>query len=155
MEQTARSALDEVRTAIAGYRASGLGAPVVNSQRALAAAGVDADATVDLPVLPAEHEAALALALREAVTNVVRHADARRTSIRARATVDDVELEVTDDGRGAGGRDGAGLSGMPGTGHGPGRPGRPADGTGRQRQTRHPRPRAVPRTAPTRRCRPP
>ena len=112
VEQTARTALREVRTAVAGYRAKGLGAELVNSQRALAAAGVDADATVDLPVLPAEHEAALALALREAVTNVVRHADARRTSIRARATVDDVELEVTDDGRGASGRDGAGLSGM-------------------------------------------
>ena len=99
VEQTARTALGEVRTAVAGYRAKGLGAELVNSQRALAAAGVDADAEVDLPVLPAEHEATLALALREAVTNVVRHADARRTSIRARATVDDVELEVTDDGR--------------------------------------------------------
>lgn len=112
VEETARTALGEVRTAVAGYRAKGLGAELVNSQRALAAAGVDADATVDLPVLPAEHEAALALALREAVTNVVRHAEARRTSIRAWATVDDVELEVTDDGRGVSGRDGAGLSGM-------------------------------------------
>jgi two-component system sensor histidine kinase DesK len=112
VEQTARTALGEVRTAVAGYRAKGLGAELVNSQRALAAAGVDTDATVDLPVLPAEHEAALSLALREAVTNVLRHADARRTSIRARATVDDVELEVTDDGRGATGRNGAGLSGM-------------------------------------------
>jgi two-component system sensor histidine kinase DesK len=112
VEQTARTALGEVRTAVVGYRAKGLGAELVNSQRALAAAGVDADATVDLPVLPAEHEAALALALREAVTNVVRHADARRTSIRARVTADDVELEVTDDGRGASGHDGAGLAGM-------------------------------------------
>lgn len=112
VEETARTALGEVRTAVAGYRAKGLGAELVTSQRALAAAGVDVDATVDLPVLPAEHEAALALALREAVTNVVRHADARRASIRARATAEDVELEVTDDGRGAGARDGAGLSGM-------------------------------------------
>ena len=112
VEQTARAALGEVRTAVAGYRAKGLGAELVNSQRALAAAGVQADATIDLPVLPAEQEAALALALREAVTNVVRHADARRISIRARATPHDVELEVTDDGRGASGRDGAGLLGM-------------------------------------------
>jgi two-component system, NarL family, sensor histidine kinase DesK len=112
VEQTARTALGEVRTAVAGYRAKGLGAELVNSQRALASAGVEADATVDLPVLPAEQEAALALALREAVTNVLRHADAHRTSIRARATINDVELEVTDDGRGASGRDGAGLSGM-------------------------------------------
>jgi two-component system, NarL family, sensor histidine kinase DesK len=112
VEQTARTALGEVRTAVAGYRAKGLGAELVNSQRALAAAGIDADATIDLPVLPAEQETALALALREAVTNVVRHADARRISIRARATGDEVELEVTDDGRGASGRDGSGLSGM-------------------------------------------
>ena len=54
----------------------GLGVELVNARRALSAAGVDLQATIDLPVLPAEHEAALALALREAVTNVVRHADA-------------------------------------------------------------------------------
>jgi two-component system sensor histidine kinase DesK len=112
VEQTARTALDEVRTAVAGYRARGLGAELASARRALAAAGVDVDATVDLPLLPAEHEAALALALREAVTNVVRHAGASRIRIRARATGDDVELEVSDDGRGASGRDGAGLAGM-------------------------------------------
>ena len=50
----------------------GLGVELVNARRALSAAGVDLQATIDLPVLPAEHEAALALALREAVTNVVR-----------------------------------------------------------------------------------
>ena len=66
--------------------------------------------TIDLPVLPAEHEAALALALREAVTNVVRHADAH-TTIHADATRDEVTLEVCDDGRGTSGPDGSGLAG--------------------------------------------
>lgn len=112
VEQTARTALGEVRTAVAGYRAKGLGAELVSAQRALAAAGVEADATIDVPVLPAEHEAALALALREAVTNVVRHADAQRATIRAYATDHDVEVEVADDGLGARGSDGSGLSGM-------------------------------------------
>ena len=112
VEETARTALSEVRTAVAGYRAKGLGAELVLAQRALAAAGLDADAAIDVPVLPAEHEAALALALREAVTNVLRHADARTAHIRAWATADSVELEVTDDGRGASGRVGSGLSGM-------------------------------------------
>src|SRR5690606_29257406 len=51
VEQTARTALAEVRTAVAGYRAKGLGAELVNAQRALAAAGIDMNATVDLPVL--------------------------------------------------------------------------------------------------------
>jgi two-component system sensor histidine kinase DesK len=112
VEQTARTALAEVRSAVAGYRANGLGAELVNAQRALSAAGVDLQATIDLPVLPAEHEAALALALREAVTNVLRHANAHRATISADATPDEVRLEVGDDGRGARGPDGSGLAGM-------------------------------------------
>jgi two-component system sensor histidine kinase DesK len=112
VEQTARTALAEVRSAVAGYRAKGLGAELVNARRALSAAGVDLQAAIDLPVLPAEHEAALALALREAVTNVVRHADAHHATIRAEATSEQVWLEVVDDGRGTLGPDGSGLAGM-------------------------------------------
>jgi two-component system sensor histidine kinase DesK len=112
VEQTARTALGEVRSAVAGYRARGLDAELVNARRALSAADVNVETAVDLPVLPAEHEAALALALREAVTNVVRHADARNTTIHADATPDEVRLEVCDDGRGASGPDGSGLAGM-------------------------------------------
>ncbi len=112
VEQTARTALGEVRSAVSGYRAKGLGTELVNARRALSAAGVDLQATVDLPVLPAEHEATLALALREAVTNIVRHADAHRATIRAEATPEEVVLEVLDDGRGASGSDGSGLAGM-------------------------------------------
>ena len=111
VEHTARTALAEVRSAVAGYRAKGLGVELVNARRALSAAGVDLQATIDLPVLPAEHEAALALALREAVTNVVRHADAHHATIHADATRDEVTLEVCDDGRGTSG-EGSGLAGM-------------------------------------------
>jgi two-component system sensor histidine kinase DesK len=112
VEQTARTALAEVRSAVAGYRAKGLGAELVNARRALSAAGVDLQATIDVPVLPAEHEAALALALREAVTNVLRHADAHHATIRADATADEVTLEVGDDGRVSREPDGSGLAGM-------------------------------------------
>jgi two-component system, NarL family, sensor histidine kinase DesK len=112
VEQTARTALGEVRSAVAGYLARGLDAELVNARRALSVADVSVETAVDLPVLPAEHEAALALALREAVTNVVRHADARNTTIHADATPDEVRLEVRDDGRGASGPDGSGLAGM-------------------------------------------
>ena len=108
MEHTARTALAEVRSAVAGYRAKGLGVELVNARRALSAAGVDLQATIDLPVLPAEHEAALALALRAAVTNVVRHADAHHTTIHADATRAEVPIEVCDDGRGTSGQDGSG-----------------------------------------------
>lgn len=112
VEHTARTALAEVRSAVAGYRAKGLGAELVNARRALSAAEVDVEATIDLPILTAEQESALALALREAVTNVVRHAGATHATIRADATPAEVRLEVCDDGRGARGPDGSGLAGM-------------------------------------------
>ena len=52
------------------------------------------------------------MALREAVTNVVRHADARRATISITAVGTDVRLEVSDDGRGSEGRAGSGITGM-------------------------------------------
>lgn len=59
-------------------------------------------------------EAALALAVREAVTNVVRHADATTCAIGIVARGDDVRLTVADDGVGSptGAHEGSGLSGM-------------------------------------------
>lgn len=56
-------------------------------------------------------ESALALALREAVTNVIRHADARTCRVAVVRAGDELRLEVVDDGRG-GGADGNGLRGM-------------------------------------------
>jgi two-component system sensor histidine kinase DesK len=46
------------------------------------------------------------------VTNVVRHADARHATIRVGVEESSVLLEVTDDGRGGSGPEGAGLTGM-------------------------------------------
>jgi two-component system sensor histidine kinase DesK len=113
VEQTARTALAEVRAAVAGYRTKGIDAEMTTARQALAAADIEVHASLDLPAMPAQCEAALALALREAVTNVVRHADARHVDIRAEATdAGMVVLRVADDGRGVTGPDGAGLSGM-------------------------------------------
>ena len=98
---------------MAGYRARGLAAELEGAERALAAA--DVAVTVErasLPPLTPERESALALALREAVTNVVRHAGAARTTIAVVAEGSHVVLEVADDGRGANGTEGAGLAGM-------------------------------------------
>ncbi|HEY5880762.1 MAG TPA: sensor histidine kinase, partial [Nakamurella sp.] len=112
IERTARTALTEVRAAVAGYRAKGLGGELANARRTLAAAGVDTELHADLPELDAEQESALALAVRESVTNVLRHAQANRVIIRLHSTADGVVLEVIDDGRGSDAPDGAGLAGM-------------------------------------------
>ncbi len=112
VERIGREALAEVRVAVVGYRAKGLRGELDGARRALAAAGVDAQVEADLPALPIAYESALALALRESVTNVVRHADARHATIRIGVEESKVVLEVADDGRGGSGPEGAGLTGM-------------------------------------------
>lgn len=109
----ARRALAEVRSAVAGYRSADLAAELSRARLMLLTAGVEPalPAPGDLPALPSEIAAALALALREGVTNVVRHAGASRCAVRLRAAEGRATLEVEDDGRG-GGREGAGLAGM-------------------------------------------
>jgi two-component system sensor histidine kinase DesK len=54
----------------------------------------------------------LALALREAVTNVVRHAQAQQCSVRLQREDNLCTLEISDNGRGADGPEGNGLRGM-------------------------------------------
>ena len=113
IERIGREALTEVRSAVSGYRARGLAAELEGAERALAAA--DVAVTVErarLPSLAPAHESAVALALREAVTNVIRHARATRATIAVAADGSDVVLEVTDDGRGTNGTEGSGLAGM-------------------------------------------
>lgn len=113
IERIGREALTEVRSAVRGYRARGLDAELEGAERALAAA--DVAVTVErarLPALDPQHESALALALREAVTNVIRHAHAARAAIAVSAEGSDVVLEVADDGRGTAGAEGSGLAGM-------------------------------------------
>jgi two-component system sensor histidine kinase DesK len=63
-------------------------------------------------VLTPSAESALGLALREAVTNIVRHAHAGTCTVALRRVADRVELEIADDGVGGDQRDGNGLTGM-------------------------------------------
>lgn len=112
VERIGREALSEVRAAVAGYRAQGLRGELEGARRALAAAGVEANIAAELPALSIAHESALALALRESVTNVVRHARARQVTVRIGLEGMAVVMEVIDDGRGGSAAEGAGLTGM-------------------------------------------
>lgn len=113
VERIAREALAEVRSAVTGYRAGGLKSELQHARSALATAGVALDCEMhpQLTVPPA-HEAVLCLALREAVTNIVRHSGARRSKITLRATDSAVVMSVSDDGRGGTEPFGSGLTGM-------------------------------------------
>jgi signal transduction histidine kinase len=66
----------------------------------------EVDPTADLP--PAGAAAVLRI-LGEALTNVVRHADARTCTVRLARSGDEVVLDVVDDGVGADGAEGSGV----------------------------------------------
>jgi two-component system sensor histidine kinase DesK len=146
VERIARTALAEVREAIGGYRARGLAAEIEAARLTLDAAGVtlildSASASVALlpddasgapgptsgtwdsttgrntAALTVQEETALALALREAVTNIVRHARATTCSLRFLTEDHHRRLVIEDNGVSPSGpsaliREGNGLRGM-------------------------------------------
>jgi two-component system sensor histidine kinase DesK len=112
VERISRAALGEVRKAVRGYRSDGLHDEVANAERVLVAAGITPEIAVGNAALPQDEDRALAYALREAVTNVVRHARAQRCWIRLAAEGGRTVLEVRDDGRGGLAPEGSGLSGI-------------------------------------------
>ncbi len=113
VETTARSALGEIREAIGGYRSRGLTAEIDAARNTLQAAGVllVADSKPACSLTPQE-ETALALALREAVTNIVRHARASTCQLRFVSEQNRLRLVVEDDGHHPLIREGNGLRGM-------------------------------------------
>lgn len=112
VEAVSRQALSEVRRAIQGYRSQGLHAELQAVRPALEAAGIALHSEMPALRLPPGAEGVLALALREAVTNVARHSGARNCWVAFVEHGGRVSLEVRDDGRGGESVEGVGLTGM-------------------------------------------
>ncbi|WP_313539293.1 histidine kinase [Sphingomonas sp.] len=110
--EAARSGLAEVRAALAGQLGGTLAHETSASLAALETAGIAPIVTGDPTAVPADAGAVLAMTLREAVTNVIRHAGAQRCTIGFAAGPDDARLVVEDDGVGLSFREGNGLRGM-------------------------------------------
>ncbi|MDA8310276.1 MAG: sensor histidine kinase [Actinomycetota bacterium] len=100
IEQITRQALHEVRDAVSGYRRPSLACELEGARRALEAAGIDFDDHIASPPLPAGIEEPLAWALREAVTNVVRHSRATTCTATLDVAAGAVMMTVADDGVG-------------------------------------------------------
>jgi two-component system, NarL family, sensor histidine kinase DesK len=113
IESTAREALREVRSTLRGMRTLNLSAELARAELSLKAAGLRVEKNASrVGELSAELDSALALALREACTNILRHASAAHVQIEARVDDQHVQLLVRDDGRGGADRFGNGLSGL-------------------------------------------
>ncbi len=113
IERNAREALSAVRSTVTGWRQTSIRAELEAARRALAGTGVALRVDYDggLILLAAtEHE--LGLALREAVTNVARHANASTCHIGLDADEGRVRLVIADDGIGGSAPEGTGLTGL-------------------------------------------
>ncbi len=100
-EVVAREALREVRAAVTGYRRPTLLAELAAAREVLGAAGIGYNVEGEEMRPPAPTEEVLAWAVREGITNVVRHSRARRCAIRLELDGDEAFLDVVDDGVGA------------------------------------------------------
>jgi two-component system sensor histidine kinase DesK len=122
VETLSRTALGEVRSTVSGYRKASLAAELVGARVALQAAEIAPDLPHAVDNVPAELQEPFAYVLREGVTNVIRHSNASRCSVR----LGESWIEIRDDGTppeertgtstGTGADDGAAR----GTGHGHG-----------------------------------
>jgi len=116
VERVARQALREVREVVAGYRQQTLQGELDGARQILEAAGVTCTIECTARTLSPATDTVLAWAVREGVTNVIRHSRAGHCSIRITSTDNFTRAEVSNDGAllesSLTTRDGSGLSGL-------------------------------------------
>jgi two-component system sensor histidine kinase DesK len=112
VERVARDALGQVRRAVTGIRTAGLGAELASARLLLESSDIRLDYTIPETALPVEIETVFALTVREAVTNIQRHAQATWARIDLTLDGDEARLLVSDNGVGSTIVPGNGLSGM-------------------------------------------
>ncbi|HTV85660.1 MAG TPA: sensor histidine kinase [Dyella sp.] len=111
-EGIARHALAEVRAAVTGIRATDLAAELASARLLLESSAVHLDYGVLPPSLPLEIERSLALVIREAVTNIHRHAGATEAHVRFELAAEKLDMQICDNGRGGQSAEGNGICGM-------------------------------------------
>ena len=112
VEKVARDALAQVRRAVTGIRAAGIAAELASARLLLESNDVRLTYELADVALPAEVETVLAMTVREAVTNIQRHAHATSARVSMRVENKQLRLEIADNGRGGDIVPGNGLTGM-------------------------------------------
>jgi two-component system, NarL family, sensor histidine kinase DesK len=108
VEAIARRLLTDVRAAVANYRDVTLTGELATGRELLRAAGIAADLPRAVDVVDPAHQELFGWAVREGLTNIVRHAHASSCAVRLSATC----VEIVDDGVGMAAPPGNGLSGL-------------------------------------------
>ncbi|MFC3898555.1 sensor histidine kinase [Lentzea rhizosphaerae] len=108
VRRIAQESLDELRAVVSGYRTADLSVELAGARSLLASAGIDCR-VIGAPTVDGEPAGALGWAVREGVTNILRHSHARTCTITLRGKV----LTMSNDGAPTSGfRFGSGLTGL-------------------------------------------
>ncbi|MUK01446.1 histidine kinase [Vibrio cholerae] len=97
-QQLARTALEDTRALVHGYRSVSLAAEAANAGEVLGGAGIDCSVEVDAEGLAPEERTLFGLVIREATTNILRHSDATTVSLRLDRRGPEAVLTMTNDG---------------------------------------------------------
>jgi two-component system sensor histidine kinase DesK len=108
VEELCRKALTEVRAAVSGYREVTLASELARGRELLRASGITAELPTATEVADPAHQELFGWAVREGLTNVIRHSRARSCTVRVSASC----VEIIDDGQGSTAAPGNGLSGL-------------------------------------------
>jgi two-component system sensor histidine kinase DesK len=108
VETLARRSLSDVRAAVTNYREVTLAGELATGRELLRAAGITAELPYAVEITDATQQELFGWAVREGLTNVVRHAHASACAVRLSPT----SVEILDDGIGASAPSGNGLDGL-------------------------------------------
>jgi two-component system, NarL family, sensor histidine kinase DesK len=108
VEDLCRGVLADVRAAVSGYREVTLASELARGRELLRVSGIAADLPTAIDVADPAHQELFGWAVREGLTNVIRHARARSCQVRVSASC----VEIIDDGQGSAAAPGNGLSGL-------------------------------------------
>ncbi len=115
LQAISRRALSEIRSTVGGLRNPTLADEVAVARTVLADGGVTLTVVGDPAEVPEQYRSTLAWVVRESVTNVVRHAQARRCTVEFGPETGSL-IRISDDGVGLGlddnGHSGNGLRGL-------------------------------------------
>ena len=108
VEELSRQALADARAAVSGYRQVTLAGELARGRELLRASRITAELPTATDLVSASHQELFGAAVREGLTNVVRHAQATWCAVR----VSPSEVDIRDDGVGRVAPEGNGLAGL-------------------------------------------
>ncbi|WP_344486796.1 sensor histidine kinase [Glycomyces endophyticus] len=110
VEELAREALRDMRAVVGGYRKTALADEIDSAARILKSAGVEASVPDAAPSLDDDTERLLGLLVREATTNLIRHAEPTAANVSIVEVDAEVTVTVVNDGAAEPAEGGNGLS---------------------------------------------